>query len=143
MQTVVIVVHLMIVAGHDRPRTAADAPKAAASAWAAAAAFMSNRGTTNVLTRATAVLAAVFFVTSLMLSILAGFDRKPTSDPGDKRAIRAGFAGHTGATRSGRGRPARSAARRRPTTGHTRRAAGRHHPIGTASPALAMTTGAG
>jgi len=32
-----------------------------------------------VLTRATAVLAGVFFVTSLVLSILAGLDRKPRS----------------------------------------------------------------
>ncbi len=41
--------------------------------------FMSSRGTANVLTRATAILAALFFATSLFLSILAGFDRKPRS----------------------------------------------------------------
>jgi preprotein translocase subunit SecG len=41
--------------------------------------FMSSRGTTNVLTRATAILAGLFFVTSLMLSILAGVNRAPTS----------------------------------------------------------------
>ncbi len=41
--------------------------------------FMSNRGTANVLTRATAILAGLFFVTSLTLSILAGYSRKPTS----------------------------------------------------------------
>ena len=41
--------------------------------------FMSSRGTANVLTRATAVLAGLFFVTSLILSILAGFSRTPTS----------------------------------------------------------------
>ena len=40
---------------------------------------MSSRGTTNVLTRATAILAALFFATSLLLSILAGIDRKPRS----------------------------------------------------------------
>jgi preprotein translocase subunit SecG len=40
---------------------------------------MSSRGTANVLTRATAVLAATFFVTSLALSILAGLGRRPTS----------------------------------------------------------------
>jgi preprotein translocase subunit SecG len=34
---------------------------------------MSNRGTGNLLTRATALLAAGFFVTSLSLSILAGW----------------------------------------------------------------------
>jgi preprotein translocase subunit SecG len=41
--------------------------------------FMSNRGAGNVLTRATAILAGLFFVTSLILSILAGINRKPTS----------------------------------------------------------------
>jgi len=32
-----------------------------------------------VLTRATAILAGLFFATSLILSILAGLNRKPTS----------------------------------------------------------------
>jgi preprotein translocase subunit SecG len=41
--------------------------------------FLSSRGTANVLTRATAVLAAIFFTTSLILSILAGIERKPRS----------------------------------------------------------------
>ena len=41
--------------------------------------FMTSRGTANVLTRATAILAGLFFVTSLVLSILAGLNRKPTS----------------------------------------------------------------
>ena len=40
---------------------------------------MTSRGTANVLTRTTAILAGLFFVTSLVLSILAGYDRKPTS----------------------------------------------------------------
>ena len=41
--------------------------------------FLTSRGSANVLTRATATLAAVFFATSLVLSILAGWDRKPHS----------------------------------------------------------------
>jgi preprotein translocase subunit SecG len=41
--------------------------------------FMSSRGTANVLTRATGILAGLFFATSLILSILAGFSRSPTS----------------------------------------------------------------
>jgi preprotein translocase subunit SecG len=41
--------------------------------------FLTGRGTANVLTRTTALLAAGFFVTSLMLSWLAGIDRKPAS----------------------------------------------------------------
>ena len=35
--------------------------------------FMNSRGTANVLTRATALLATGFFITSLLLSILAGW----------------------------------------------------------------------
>ena len=41
--------------------------------------FLTSRGSANVLTRTTATLAAVFFATSLVLSILAGWDRKPHS----------------------------------------------------------------
>jgi preprotein translocase subunit SecG len=41
--------------------------------------FLSSRGTSNVLTRTTAILAITFFATSLVLSILAGWDRKPRS----------------------------------------------------------------
>jgi preprotein translocase subunit SecG len=41
--------------------------------------FLTSRGTANVLTRATAILAMCFFATSLLLSILAGIDRKPRS----------------------------------------------------------------
>ena len=41
--------------------------------------FLSSRGTANVLTRTTAYLALAFFATSLALSWIAGYDRKPTS----------------------------------------------------------------
>lgn len=41
--------------------------------------FMSVRGTANFLTRATAVLAAMFMLTSLTLAILAGNRSAPTS----------------------------------------------------------------
>ena len=40
---------------------------------------MSSRGTANLLTRTTAILAVGFFATSLLLSWIAGFDRKPAS----------------------------------------------------------------
>jgi preprotein translocase subunit SecG len=40
---------------------------------------MSTRGTTNVLTRSTAILAACFFATSLLLSVIAGWGRNPAS----------------------------------------------------------------
>ena len=41
--------------------------------------FMTARGTANLLTRATAVLAACFFATSIGLAILAGVQTKPVS----------------------------------------------------------------
>jgi len=41
--------------------------------------FMTGRGTANLLTRTTALLAAGFFVTSLALSWLAGLEHKPVS----------------------------------------------------------------
>ncbi len=41
--------------------------------------FLSSRGTANVLSRTTALLAAGFFVTSLVLSWWASFQRHPSS----------------------------------------------------------------
>lgn len=41
--------------------------------------FLSSRGTANVLTRATALLAAGFFATSLALSWVAGYERRASS----------------------------------------------------------------
>jgi preprotein translocase subunit SecG len=41
--------------------------------------FMTGRGTANVLTRTTAILAFFFFITSLFLSWYAGLGRHPAS----------------------------------------------------------------
>ena len=41
--------------------------------------FMTGRATANLLTRITATLAGLFFLTSLVLAILADQTRKPTS----------------------------------------------------------------
>src|SRR3981189_959347 len=41
--------------------------------------FMTGRGQANALTRATAILAGLFFVTSLSLSIIASYNRAPKS----------------------------------------------------------------
>lgn len=46
---------------------------------AASAGLMSGRGSGNVLTRTTAILATAFFLTSIMLAILAGHHGRPTS----------------------------------------------------------------
>ena len=41
--------------------------------------FMTARGTANLLTRATAILAGAFMVTSLVLAVLAGTHSRPRS----------------------------------------------------------------
>ncbi len=43
--------------------------------------FMSARGTANLLTRATAILAGAFMATSILLAILAGGHGKRAPDP--------------------------------------------------------------
>jgi preprotein translocase subunit SecG len=80
MQTVVIVVHLMIVLamiGFVLLQRSEGGGLGTGSAGSSG--FLSSRGTANVLTRTTAFLAIAFFATSLLLSALAGMDRKPAS----------------------------------------------------------------
>ena len=42
--------------------------------------MMTNRGTANLLTRTTAILAAGFMTTSILLAILSGYARGPAID---------------------------------------------------------------
>src|ERR1700674_3719653 len=78
MQTVVIVIHLMIVLAMIGV-VLLQKSEGGGLGMGGGGGFLSSRGSANVLTRTTAILALGFFVTSLMLSILAGFDRKPRS----------------------------------------------------------------
>ena len=78
MQTVVIVVHLMIVATMIAT-VLLQKSEGGGLGVGGGAGFMSSRGTANLLTRTTAVLAVLFFGTSLFLSWWAGYDRKPSS----------------------------------------------------------------
>jgi preprotein translocase subunit SecG len=78
MQSVVIVIHLMIVMAMIGV-VLLQKSEGGALGMGSSGGFMSNRGTANVLTRATAFLAAGFFATSLGLSIIAGFSRAPTT----------------------------------------------------------------
>src|SRR6266404_7613884 len=78
MQTVAIVIHLMIVATLIGTVLLQKSEGGGLGAGGGAG-FMSSRGTANLLTRTTAVLAFGFFLTSLFLSWYASFDRKPTS----------------------------------------------------------------
>ena len=78
MQTVIIVVHLMIVSVLIGA-VLLQKSEGGGLGMGGGAGFMSSRGTANLLTRTTSTLALLFFITSLTLSWLAGYDRKPTS----------------------------------------------------------------
>jgi preprotein translocase subunit SecG len=78
MQTVVIVVHLMIVATLIAT-VLLQKSEGGGLGVGGGAGFMSSRGTANLLTRTTAVLAVGFFITSLLLSWLASYNRAPSS----------------------------------------------------------------
>lgn len=80
MQTVIIVIHLMIVSaliGVVLLQRSEGGGLGMGSGGGGG--FMTGRGTANLLTRTTAFLAIGFFLTSLFLSWLAGLDRKPAS----------------------------------------------------------------
>ena len=79
MQTVLIVIHLMIVSAMIGLVLLQRSEGGGLGMGGGGGGFMTSRGTSNVLTRTTAILAAAFFVTSLALSILAGIERKPRS----------------------------------------------------------------
>ena len=79
MQTVIIVIHLMIVSAMIGLVLLQTSEGGGLGMGGGAGGFLTSRGTSNVLTRTTAILAAAFFATSLTLSILAGIDRKPRS----------------------------------------------------------------
>src|SRR6201995_4704469 len=78
MQTVVIVIHLMIIVVLIGA-VLLQKSEGGGLGMGGGAGFMSSRGTANLLTRTTAILAVGFFLTSLILSWLAGFNRAPSS----------------------------------------------------------------
>jgi preprotein translocase subunit SecG len=78
MQSVLIVVHLLIVMAMVG-LILLQRSEGGGLGMGSTGGFMTSRGTSNVLTRATAFLAIGFFITSLVLSVLAGMERKPAS----------------------------------------------------------------
>jgi len=76
MQTVLIVVHLMIVAALVGV-VLLQRSEGGGLGIGSSAGFMTARGAANALTRTTAFLAAGFFATSLALSILARYSERP------------------------------------------------------------------
>ena len=78
MTTVIIVIHLMVVLALIGV-VLLQKSEGGGLGIGSTGGFLSSRGTANVLTRTTAYLALTFFATSLALSWIASFDRKPTS----------------------------------------------------------------
>jgi preprotein translocase subunit SecG len=75
MLTVIIVIHLMLVLGMIGVILLQKSE--GGGLISSTSGFMTGRGTANVLTRTTALLAVGFFVTSLALSWIAGMGRHP------------------------------------------------------------------
>lgn len=82
MATVVLVIHLMIAAalvGSVLLQRSEGGALGIGGGGGGGGGFMTGRGTANLLTRVTAGLAAMFFVTSIILTILARQSATPTS----------------------------------------------------------------
>ncbi|WP_377298735.1 preprotein translocase subunit SecG [Rhizobium sp. SGZ-381] len=77
MQTVLIVIHLMIVLALVGV-VLIQRSEGGGLGIGGGSGFMSARGTANALTRTTAILAALFFATSLGLGIMGRYERRPT-----------------------------------------------------------------
>jgi preprotein translocase subunit SecG len=76
METVIIVIHLMIVLALVGV-VLLQKSEGGGLGIGGGGGFMTARGAANALTRATAILAALFFATSLGLSLLARYGEKP------------------------------------------------------------------
>jgi preprotein translocase subunit SecG len=77
MQTVLIVIHLMIVLALVGV-VLIQRSEGGGLGVGGGSGFMSARGAANALTRTTAILATLFFITSLGLGILSRYESRPT-----------------------------------------------------------------
>jgi len=78
MQTVVIVIHLLIVLALIGV-VLLQKSEGGALGMGCGGGFMTSRGTGNVLTKTTAWLAGAFFITSLALSVISGWGARQGS----------------------------------------------------------------
>jgi len=78
MQGFLIVVHLLIVVALVAV-VLLQRSEGGALGIGGGGGFMTGRGQANALSRATAILATLFFATSLIMSIIAGWSRTPRS----------------------------------------------------------------
>ena len=82
MQTLVLTIHILIalaLIGAVLLQRSEGGGLGIGGGGGAGGGFMTARGTANLMTRVTAILAASFFVTSLLLAILAGSQRESVS----------------------------------------------------------------
>jgi preprotein translocase subunit SecG len=81
MQTVLIIVHLIIVLALIGVvlLQRSEGGLGLGGGGGGVSGFMTGRGQANALTRATAVLAGLFFLTSLVLTVFASYGRAPRS----------------------------------------------------------------
>jgi preprotein translocase subunit SecG len=78
MTTVLLVIHLMITVALVGIILMQRSEGGALGIGGGGDGFMTGRGATNLLTRTTAILAVAFFITSLLLAMLAGMRSTPT-----------------------------------------------------------------
>jgi preprotein translocase subunit SecG len=90
MQSVLIVIHILVVIALVAVVLLQRSEGGALGAGGGTGNFMTGRGQANALSRATAILAAMFFATSLLMSIIAGWNRAPHSILGKSPAAPAG-----------------------------------------------------
>jgi preprotein translocase subunit SecG len=79
MQSVLIVVHILIVVALIAVVLLQRSEGGALGAGGGTGSFMTGRGQANALSRATAILGAMFFATALLMSILSSWNRAPHS----------------------------------------------------------------
>ena len=79
MLTVIIIIHLMLVLAMIGVVLLQKSEGGGLVSGGTGGGFLTSRGTANVLSRTTAMLAVGFFLTSLALSWLAGLSRHPAS----------------------------------------------------------------
>ncbi len=78
MQTIIIAIHLIVVVGLVIV-VLLQRSEGGALGVGGGGGFMTGRGQANALTRATAILAAIFFCTSLGLTVIANMGRQQKS----------------------------------------------------------------
>ena len=79
MQSVLIVIHILIVIALVAVVLLQRSEGGALGSGGGTSSFMTGRGQANALSRATAILATMFFVTSLLMSMIAGWSRGSSS----------------------------------------------------------------